>query len=245
MAMMPFGMMNPMMGMGGMMPMMGMGGPMQGIFIMMQMMQMLQMLQMLQGMQGQQGRCGCGMPGMGSFPMGMQMGNMMGMPGMQMPNMGYSQMPWGGGGSWPNISQSYPPFDMGEIRGGTQFGQSLARDAACHANGPGGWCLRWVSQDLARHGVNVGGGSAYQAADQLAQNSRFHEVRGVRNDQLRQLPPGSVVVWDRGPGHEHGHISVALGNGMEASDKLRHQITNYGTGYRVFLPQDRPGTAVA
>ena len=54
---------------------------------------------------------------------------------------------------------------------------------------------------------------------------------------LPKLPPGAVVVWNKGPGHPHGHISISLGGGREASDKIRKQITNYGTSVRVFLPK--------
>ena len=89
---------------------------------------------------------------------------------------------------------------------------------------------------LERQGMNLHGASAYMAADQLARNPRFREVQ-VPANQLRSLPPGAIVVWDRGQGKPHGHISIALGNGQEASDVLRNQITNYGTRHRVFLPR--------
>ncbi|MGE0490768.1 MAG: hypothetical protein AB7S38_16295, partial [Vulcanimicrobiota bacterium] len=125
--------------------------------------------------------------------------------------------------------------DLGSIQGGTPWGRSLASDAARNAIGPGGWCYKWVANALGRHGVNVHGASAYMAADQLAGNPKFREVR-VPANQLRNLPPGAVVVWNRGAGHPHGHISIALGDGREASDKIRNQITNYGTSFRVFLP---------
>lgn len=214
----------------GMMPGMNFGGQMGNPFIMMQMMQMLMMMMMMMGQQ--QGQCGCQM----GFQQGAgnQFGNMM-FPSM--PNYGGGGMPYmgnGGGGNWQTGPMT--GVNMNDIRGGTQFGNSLAQYAGSHANGPGGYCYRWVKQALRSHGVNLQGGSAYQAADQLAQNGRFHEVRGMRPDQLRQLPPGAVVVWNRGPGHQHGHISIALGNGMEASDKLRRQITGYGTQFRVFVP---------
>ena len=251
--------MMPMMGMG-MNPMMAM---MQQAFVAMQMMQMMQM--MMGGQMG--GGCGCGMPNMGmGGMMGMpNMGGMMGMPNMGgmmgmgnnmggmmgMPGYGYPSFPsfptfpsypgmvpgYDCGCGRPGMSQGGIPIDLSQVRGGTPFGRQLAQDAFRHANGPGGYCLRWVSNDLERHGVCVHGCSAYQAADQLAHNNKFQEASGIRNDQLKKLPPGAVVVWDRGPGHPHGHISVAGGNGMEASDRVRPQITNYGTSFRVFLPK--------
>jgi hypothetical protein len=105
-----------------------------------------------------------------------------------------------------------------------------------------------VKSHLARVGVNLTGCSAYQAADQLARNPRFTEVR-VSRQQLRSLPAGAVVVWDRDPsnhssggGKQHGHISISDGQGHEYSDKPRNQMTNYGPRYRVFVPRDGQGT---
>lgn len=79
------------------------------------------------------------------------------------------------------------------------------------------------------------GASAYMAADQLAAHSRFFEVSV---SDLRSLPAGAVVVWGRG-NSAHGHISIALGNGQEASDHVTSQMTyHYGGGRaRIFYPR--------
>lgn len=99
-----------------------------------------------------------------------------------------------------------------------------------------GYCYRGVKHHLRQVGVNLTGGSAYMAADQLAATGRFREVQ-VPPSQLRTLPAGAVVVWDRGPGKPHGHISIAMGDGREASDRIRPQITRYASGRcRVFIP---------
>ena len=73
------------------------------------------------------------------------------------------------------------------------------------------------------------------AADQLAAHHRFTEISV---GDLRTLPAGAVVVWARGSS-EHGHISIALGNGQEASDHVTSQMTyHYGGGSsRVFVPR--------
>ena len=78
------------------------------------------------------------------------------------------------------------------------------------------------------------GASAYMAADQLAAHPRFFEVSV---SDLRTLPAGAVVVWGRGSS-PHGHISIALGDGREASDHVAPQMTyHYGGGQaRVFYP---------
>ena len=85
-------------------------------------------------------------------------------------------------------------------------------------------------------GGELWGGSAYMAADQLAQNENFEEVTGLTEEDLVNLPAGCVVVWDQGNGHPHGHILVSLGDGREASDVIRPMTQGYGTTFRVFQP---------
>lgn len=141
----------------------------------------------------------------------------------------------GGGGSAPVGGSGSTATDT-NLGGLPSWAGELAKYAGENANGPGGYCYKWVAQALRKFGVNVSGASAYMAADQLAKNPKFREVK-VPEKELPKLPAGAVVVWNKGNGHEHGHISIALGNGKEASDKLRNQITGYGTSFRVFLPK--------
>lgn len=150
-----------------------------------------------------------------------------------------------GGASAPGTSANpganARPISAADLAKGTPMGQALAKEALAHATdgtGDGQHCFRNVSDDLKKFGINTSGASAYMAADQLAQSDKLKEVSGVSQDDLKKLPPGAVVVWDRGGNHEHGHISVSLGDGREASDIIRQQTTNYGTAYRVFLPND-------
>ena len=58
--------------------------------------------------------------------------------------------------------------------------------------------------------------------------------------ELGDLPPGAVVVWGRTAASPDGHISVALGDGREASDHIDQQRTHLRgyTNYRVFFPVD-------
>lgn len=128
--------------------------------------------------------------------------------------------------------------DPSQFQGGTETGRklaSIAQQEATNGDSQGGWCLRDVSRALSKVGINVSGASAYMAADQLANNPKVKEIK-ASSSELSKLPPGAIVVWDKGPGHPHGHISIALGNGKEASDLVRNQITNYGTSFRVFVP---------
>ena len=124
--------------------------------------------------------------------------------------------------------------------GATAFGQRVADAASriARARGTTGWCYKGVADALEQAGVTVTGGSAYMAADQLARNPRFLEAR-VDASQLGKLPAGAVVVWGKTGPSPHGHISVALGDGREASDHIAGQMTSL-RGYRnarVFLPR--------
>jgi len=184
--------------------------------MMFNMFMMKQMQTMMSSMANFGGGAGGGSPGVGNF-------------------LGGGGGGGGGGGAAP-VGAGAPSVGASELGEGTAWGKALAADAGKNANGPGGYCYKWVAQALARHGVSVHGASAYMAADQLAKSDKFREVK-IDPKDFKKLPAGAVVVWDKGNGHEHGHISIALGNGKEASDKLRDQITNYGTSARVFLPK--------
>jgi len=211
----PSAMMNPAAGMNGMDAMNAqMGQMMQMNQMMLQMMEMLLMLMMNGGAAGAAGASG-----------------------------GTSPSALGGadasGGSAPSGgTSSGAPIGAGGMPGGTDTGKKLAglaRAEATNGDSQGGWCFRDASRALSKVGIETHGASAYMAADQLAQNPKVKEIKVPASD-LPKLPPGAIVVWNKGAGHEHGHISIALGNGEEASDLLRKQMTNYGTSFRVFMP---------
>ena len=143
----------------------------------------------------------------------------------------------GGGGGTSSVDSSVPTATSSDFGNVPAWGAKLAQDASKSATGSGGLCFRYVRQALERAGVKgVGGASAYMAGDQLAKNPKFREIKVAEKD-LKKLPAGAVVVWDRGNGHQHGHISIALGNGQEASDIKKSQTVGYGTKFRVFLPK--------
>lgn len=143
-----------------------------------------------------------------------------------------------GGSSSAPASEASSAAPSSNVGGASANGRTLAAAAEKEAKAEGttGWCYRGVSRALKSIGVSATGESAYMAADQLARNPKFREVK-VSNDKLSSLPPGAVVVWNKGPGHPHGHISVALGDGREASDHIQKQISNMsGCTQRVFMP---------
>jgi hypothetical protein len=132
---------------------------------------------------------------------------------------------------------------------GSAFGNQVAAAAERSARrlNSVGACALGVNNALTSVGV-AGRGHAYQKAEQLARHPRFREV-DVGANQLSKLPAGAVVVWGRSAEKPWGHVSVALGDGREASDHISRQITGgrYGTDFgngrdpqgrqfRVFVP---------
>lgn len=128
---------------------------------------------------------------------------------------------------------------------GERLAQSTLDAASRNTNLRKMRCFKFVKEGLAAEGVELSGKSAYMAAPQLARNPQFQEMKGVRPNQLSELPAGAVVVWNRSGKHPHGHISVALGDGREVSDRIRQQIEGYGTAVRVFIPNGGPTTMTA
>jgi hypothetical protein len=133
------------------------------------------------------------------------------------------------------------PADLQKLADASKTDTELAQLAKQHATdgtGDGGHCFRNVAQDLAKLGIKTWGSSAYMAADELAANNKVQEVKGLTADQLKKLPAGAIVVWAANGSNPYGHISVAMGDGKEASDIMRNQITNLnGSSFRVFYPK--------
>ena len=118
--------------------------------------------------------------------------------------------------------------------------QTLASAAESMASSMGttGWCLKGVNNTLEQvYGFRLSYNSAYQAIPDLQSRSDFTEVTNqyARASDLVNLPAGAIVVWENSSNHPHGHISIALGDGREASDHIQNQTTNYGTQYHVFI----------
>lgn len=134
--------------------------------------------------------------------------------------------------------------------------------------GTTGYCLRGVKKSLqAAYGTTLDGlGEAWQAADALRGNpvnvggkmvtfkslaNKFTEVQ-VSRDQLKGLPTGSIIVWNRNVddngnlvyggkgvsvnGRKYGHIEISLGNGYGSSDHIETIKPYRDAEYTVFLP---------
>ena len=125
---------------------------------------------------------------------------------------------------------------------GTQLaklGSEIAKDMDTIGN-----CLVGVGRTIRKF---LGGGrtaltplpKAYLAAEQFRNDptlsKHFKEVKVDRSD-LDKLPAGAVVVWNKSEGHPAGHISIALGNGKEASDHIQKQMNRKNADFTVFYP---------
>ncbi|MBN9414169.1 MAG: CHAP domain-containing protein [Candidatus Eremiobacteraeota bacterium] len=149
------------------------------------------------------------------------------------------------GGNPPEAAQSgtsvdkssAPTTDLKDVQG-SDFGKKLATQAEKTANqiNTPGLCLKGVNDAMQAMGLPVHReAAAWMAVDDFQKNPRFREVK-VSKSQLKSLPAGAVVIWDKGSGLPYGHISVALGDGREASSKVRNQLL-LNTNFHVFLPK--------
>lgn len=127
----------------------------------------------------------------------------------------------------------------------TQMGRKLAEAVVSSINTNGsttGWCLRGVNRAMSKiYGYGFAFGSAYQALGALQNDSNFVEITSQYPTpaDLKKLPAGAIVVWGKNGAHPHGHISIALGDGREASDHIANQYTNCGNGYHIFMPKEK------
>lgn len=134
-------------------------------------------------------------------------------------------------------TNSAPNTDLKDAPG-SDFGKKLAAQAEKTANqiNTPGLCLKGVNDAMQAMGLPVHReAAAWMAVDDFQKNPKFKEVK-VSKEQLKSLPAGAVVIWDKGSGLPYGHISVALGDGREASSKVRNQLL-LNTNFHVFLPK--------
>ncbi len=114
-----------------------------------------------------------------------------------------------------------------------------------------GWCLAGVNKATVRQfGVTLWGASAYMVDDVLRGSDKFKEIKNVKVSELKKMPAGTIVVWDRSPslanrnlggGWKHGHIAILDGKGNEYSDHKRQMFAPHYAGggiLGVFVPKD-------
>lgn len=146
------------------------------------------------------------------------------------------------------LSESWDP-SLGDVLG--QRWDGILGDESAHQNlgriaqltaeryQSVGLCYHAVYEAVTQvYGDFLRGPSAYMAAAYLNADARFENVT-VPSDKLGLLPPGWIVVWGQSPASPHGHISVTLGHGLEASDHINQQLTHLRgyTNVQVFRPR--------
>lgn len=118
-----------------------------------------------------------------------------------------------------------------------EWGLKLAQAAENNAlivNTPG-LALREVSKVLREFGFRLGNHSGcFHLVNDLRNSTLLQEVQ-LQRRQLSHLPPGVIVVWDKAPGLQFGHISIALGGGREASSTVGQQLI-LNANHWVFYP---------
>jgi hypothetical protein len=120
-------------------------------------------------------------------------------------------------------------------------GRSLARSAQRVISSVGsslGNCAAGVRRAFEKLGISKGErGDAWLWASKLKKRDDFAEVE-VDPQDLKKLPAGAIVVWDKTKKSPYGHISIATGDGYELSDHKAKQLTNLRgeTSCRVFIP---------
>ena len=136
------------------------------------------------------------------------------------------------------INSTASDKSVGEVSA-TENGNKLAQIANQTAKqmGSSGWCLKGVNNSLEKmYGFRLSYNSAYMAIPALDKmTDKFTKVNATKAD-LDKLPAGAVVVWEADGDNPHGHISISLGNGYEASDHVAKQYKNISEKFHVYIP---------
>ena len=88
-------------------------------------------------------------------------------------------------------------------------------------------------------GIRLAGSKPVDAIPQLMADPEFRYYPEIKKGHdLIPLPAGAVVVWGATENDPEGHISIALGDGTEASDHMKPQLTSrHGrVNISVFMP---------
>lgn len=116
----------------------------------------------------------------------------------------------------------------------------VAYDTAVDLRQSGG-CAYGVGKSI--RDANIAGNEvrddAYKMADKLANNPNFRQVQVSRED-LKKLPAGCIVIFDKGEGHKWGHATITLGDNKSACDHYEPDfaevVKNHPQNFAVFVP---------
>lgn len=121
-------------------------------------------------------------------------------------------------------------------------GQKLAGIAKRRMVGFTGYCSRYVSNALAESGLGKERcGSAADMDTKLENNPNFKEIKVSSAEDLKRLPAGCILVYERGAAGynaKHGHIEITIGDSTAISDGRTRNL-RYTTNMSVFVPVKR------
>jgi len=121
---------------------------------------------------------------------------------------------------------------------------AIIADFVAKSTRTSGYCARGVNDALEKAGIvkkdSTRRASAYQLKEAFDNTPSLKRV-SVKREDLKKLPKGCIIVWQRGdgsansPSSEHGHVCITLGNGKEASDDVRN-LKVFDTEFDVYVP---------
>lgn len=118
-------------------------------------------------------------------------------------------------------------------------GQKLAGTIQKHLKGFTGYCSRHVSNALNESGLGKERtGAAADMDTLLEKNKNFKEIKVSSAEDLKRLPAGCILVYERGAARynsKYGHIEVTLGDGTAGSDGRTRNL-RYTDNMSVFVP---------
>lgn len=141
---------------------------------------------------------------------------------------------------------SFGELEKQGLKYSSSKGQALASDVYSHRVGFTGYCSRYVKNALRRTGLaNLGScnGEGVDNAMRASGNKNFVEVKITSREQLRSLPAGCVVVYEKGAAGynaKYGHVEVTRGNGTAVSDGVTRNM-RYSENMSVFVPVEPKG----
>ena len=108
-----------------------------------------------------------------------------------------------------------------------------------------GNCAKAINDATIAIGASNERGHAYEKIAQLSRNKNFEDITSQYKtaEDLRNLPKGAIVVWDKSKDKQYGHISVADGKGGELSDHYQKQTIGFDKkgraygAYHVYMPK--------
>lgn len=113
---------------------------------------------------------------------------------------------------------------------GVQYNAEVGHEVTTYAlnkarNKSDGDCALFVNDAFECTGNNIGRGHAHEKNDKIEElaSDKFTKIELDTPDDLRKLPAGSVVVYEKGAcgySNVHGHVFIATGNGRGVSDFL-------------------------